>query len=273
LQTETLLWLTDPHLNFVPPTAVDELGARFRGQGDALVVTGDIGEHDTFGALLSRLAQAAAMPTWFVFGNHDAYGGSIAATRAAARRVPGWLTAAQPIDLGGGTVLVGHDGWYDARSGDPEGSPVELSDFYHIEELRGLTRGERNAQLRRLGDEAAAEAETLLRRALAAGPRRLVFATHVPPWPEACWHEGQISDSAWLPWFTCNAMGDVLARAAAAHPDVAVLVLCGHTHGGGRSRIAPNLEVVTGAARYGAPSLTGRVDTRTLEVRFASRAG
>jgi hypothetical protein len=32
-------------------------------------------------------------------------------------------------------------------------------------------------------------------------------------------------------------------------------VLCGHTHGAGEARILPNLDVKTGGAEYGGPSL------------------
>jgi len=40
---------------------------------------------------------------------------------------------------------------------------------------------------------------------------------------------------------------------AAAHPEAELLVLCGHTHGSGVARIAPNLKVITGGADYGTP--------------------
>jgi hypothetical protein len=42
----------------VPAAAVDPLGASRRGQGDALLVTGDVGERDSFAPLLGRLATA-----------------------------------------------------------------------------------------------------------------------------------------------------------------------------------------------------------------------
>jgi 3',5'-cyclic AMP phosphodiesterase CpdA len=104
-----LAWLTDPHVNFVPAATADALAAGLRGRADAVLMTGDIGEARSFVGLIERFAAASGLPVWFVLGNHDAYGGSIAAMRAAARALPGWLSAAEPIAIGGGTFLAGHD--------------------------------------------------------------------------------------------------------------------------------------------------------------------
>jgi hypothetical protein len=77
--------------------------------------------------------------------------------------------------------------------------------------------------------------------------------THVPPFREACWYEGRISDDNWLPYFTCKAMGDVLTRVMRERPQKRMTVLCGHTHGAGEADILPNLHVRTGGAEYGRP--------------------
>jgi Icc protein len=85
--------------------------------------------------------------------------------------------------------------------------------------------------------------------------KRLIWVTDIPPFKEACWHEGHISDEDWLPHFTCKAVGDVLRDAMRARPDRQMRVLCGHTHGAGEARILPNLNVKTGGAEYGNPNL------------------
>ena len=77
----------------------------------------------------------------------------------------------------------------------------------------------------------------------------------MPPFREACWHEGRISDDDWLPHFTCKAVGDVLSEAMRARPDRQMTVLCGHTHGAGEAEILPNLRVSTGGAVYGEPEV------------------
>ena len=38
----------------------------------------------------------------------------------------------------------------------------------------------------------------------------VLVLTHVPPFREACWHEGRISGDDYLPYFACKATGDVL---------------------------------------------------------------
>lgn len=264
-----LVWITDPHLNFLPafgPRRFGELVAGEQPNGDAVVMTGDIAELDSLGECLGDFVAGWGKPLYFVLGNHDAYGGSLEGAARAARAVERasggrarWLTESGVVALTKNTVLVGHDGWYDARCGAPETTPVELADFALIDDLRGLDRAELLSKVRALGDAAAQETEPLLRAALACA-RRVVFATHVPPFREACWHQGKISDDQWLPWFTCKAIGDMLIACAAAHPKTELLVLCGHTHGAGRALVRPNLEVLTGAARYGAPDVHAVLD-------------
>jgi 3',5'-cyclic-AMP phosphodiesterase len=82
-----------------------------------------------------------------------------------------------------------------------------------------------------------------------------VLATHVPPFRDACWHEGTISDDEWLPHFTSKAMGDALLEIMRDHPAQELTVLCGHTHGRGEARLAENILVLTGGAEYGSPAI------------------
>jgi hypothetical protein len=89
----------------------------------------------------------------------------------------------------------------------------------------------------------------------------VLVPTHVPPFRESCWHEGRVSNDAWLPFFTCKAVGDVLSEAMRRCPDREMTVLCGHTHGAGEAEILPNLWVSTGRAVYGSPKVQ-----RVLEV-------
>jgi hypothetical protein len=149
---------------------------------------------------------------------------------------------------------VGVDGWGDARLGNPETTAVRLNDFLLISELAGLGRRALLERLRALGEECAQRLRKSLPEALERH-RRVLVLTHVPPFREACWHEGRLSNDDWLPFFTCAAVGEVLREALAARPDREALVLCGHTHGEGVARVLPNLEVRTGGARYGAPAV------------------
>src|SRR5262245_40164061 len=123
-----LLWLTDPHLNFLPDVwaskALGQYLCRERSF-DAVVLSGDIAEADSLRELLSAFAQGVApRPVYFVLGNHDYYRGSFASVRRSLRgdlREPNliWLDEAEVALLDEETALVGHQGWFDARLGDP----------------------------------------------------------------------------------------------------------------------------------------------------------
>lgn len=251
-----LAWLTDIHLDFLAPAERAALAGAVRAaQPDRVVVTGDIAIAPTVLELIEELAAVAGPPLWFVLGNHDFYRGSVADVRARAAAHAGnarWLPAAGVVRLDARTALVGVDGWGDARLGDFVGTRVMLNDFFLIEELANLPRGVLRARLEAYGDESAARLQGMLDDAI-TWAEHVVVATHVPPFREACWHEGQLSNDDWLPFFTCKATGDVLRATFAAHARVRGTVLCGHTHSSGTADILPNLRVVTGSASYGHP--------------------
>ncbi|MGK3982814.1 metallophosphoesterase [Sorangium sp. So ce136] len=254
-----LAWATDVHLNFLSREDLAHFCSTLAATpSDAVLFTGDIAEAASLRPLLETVARAIERPLYFVLGNHDFYRGSIAAVRAEAAELSAaspwlrWLPSIPPVELGPDTALIGHDGWADARLGDYQRSPVMLNDYVLIEELASLGRARRREALHRLGDEAAAYLRRVLPEALERY-RRVIVATHVPPFKEACWHEGQISNDDWLPHFTCKATGEAIREAAEQHPERRIEVLCGHTHGAGVAQILPNLVVRTGGAEYGEP--------------------
>jgi 3',5'-cyclic-AMP phosphodiesterase len=256
-----LAWLTDVHLNFVTPRHVDDLCRAVRDLGaDAVLLGGDIAEAPDVREHLERLDARLGLPIHFVLGNHDFYGGSITSVRSEIAALYAritrlcWLPQAGVVELTPATGLVGHDGWADGRFGDYARSGVLLNDYRLIEEFAGLDKQGRLARLRALGDEAAAHFRAVLPEALGRFPHVLVL-THVPPFREACWHRGRISDDDWLPHFSCRAVGEVLAEAMAAHPPSEMTALCGHTHSPGEAIILPNLRVLTGGAEYGRPEI------------------
>jgi 3',5'-cyclic AMP phosphodiesterase CpdA len=258
-----LAWLTDIHLDFLDPGQRTALGAAVRAEKpDAVVVTGDIATAPTVIDLIEQLARLAGVPLYFVLGNHDFYRGSVADVRARAAshtRDARWLPASGVIRLDATTALVGVDGWGDARLGDFAGTQVMLNDFFLIDELARLPRAELRARLEAYGDESATQLRTLLAEAL-AWAQHVIVATHIPPFREACWHEGVISNDDWLPFFTCKATGDALRETFAAHPRARATVLCGHTHSSGQADLLPNLRVLTGAAEYGAPRVQSLIE-------------
>ena len=269
-------WATDIHLDFLAdPQVLAFAGTLAESQPDAVVLSGDLSHAELLEHHLRLLAQSIRCPIYFVLGDHDYYGSSIAAVRQAVgelcARKPRlrWLPACGVVSLSEKTAMVGLDGWADARLGDAEHTPVILNDFLHIEDLvdtldplvraapallRDTSRAVLHAKLRALGDEEAARCRELVEPALASHEHVLVV-THIPPFAEACWHEGKLSDPDWLPYFTCAAVGEALRSLARAHPHRTLTVLCGHTHGKGEAQIEPNLRVLTGGAVYRRPQL------------------
>src|SRR4051812_11581893 len=81
-------WLTDIHLNFMRPLALQAFYDRVKHESpDALFVTGDIGESDSVARFVDELRAIA--PIYYVLGNHDYYRSSLRAVRTALP--PGWL--------------------------------------------------------------------------------------------------------------------------------------------------------------------------------------
>lgn len=262
-----LIWITDIHLNFLDQAGVEDFFIDLATvEADGLLLSGDIGEAPNIGLYLNALGNQFGKSVYFVLGNHDFYRGSLAGVREKASAICSacpnlcWLTQAGVVALSETTGLVGHDGWGDGRLGDYWGSSVSLNDWWLIAEFAGLDKGRRLEKLHALGDEAGAHFRAILPDALKQF-RHLIVVTHVPPFRQACWHEGRLSDDEWLPHFTCKAVGDALVEAFAVHPERQMTVLCGHTHGAGEAQILPNLRVLTGGAVYGAP-----VIQRVLEI-------
>ena len=268
-----LAWVTDIHLNFLPPEQRCDFYKALLGESpDAVLVTGDIGESPTFDQLLIEMARAIERPVYFVLGNHDFYRGSIAEVRTRAaclgQQEPllTYVTAARIVPLTEQTALVGHDSWADARLGDFDRSEVLLNDYLLIEELRkwdgafALDRDALRAELHRLGDEAAEHFSQVLPLAF-QDHRRVIALMHPPPFREVCLHGAAPADDDWLPHFCCEAVGRTMRNLLVARPVRHLTVLCGHTHSGGQMQVLDNLEVLAGGAEYGCP-----IVQRILEV-------
>ncbi|MGD1048474.1 MAG: metallophosphoesterase [Candidatus Krumholzibacteriaceae bacterium] len=254
-------WISDIHLNFL-----DQAGCRrFLGDlashdADAWLLGGDIGEAASVVEFLRMIDAALLCKTYFTLGNHDFYGGSLKEVRAQVRELVSqserlvYLTESDAQLLDCGIAIVGDDSWGDARYGDALGTPVEMNDFFVIEDLAGRSRSALVRTMNGLGDEAAARLSPKLERA-AASCEDVVALMHVPPFREAAWHQGWRSDDDWVPWFSCRAVGEAILSCARTHPQVSFLVLCGHTHGSGVYSPLPNVTVHTAEAEYGAPRI------------------
>ncbi|MFV1964324.1 MAG: metallophosphoesterase [Pirellulaceae bacterium] len=259
-------WVTDIHLNFVDAPTRRRFLDSLAQDSDAVAISGDIGESPDVEGYLREMEEVLQRPIYFVLGNHDFYRGSIATTREAVARLAAeseflvYLSATGVVELTPQTALIGHDGWADARLGDFANSDVILNDYALISELR-MWKGDFVLDKERLGnvlnafgDQAAGHLEARLAEAVSRYTN-IIAITHVPPFREATWHEGRISDDNWLPHFSCKAAGDAMVNVMASNPQANLLVVCGHTHGGGETKPLENLRVLTGPATYGAPEI------------------
>lgn len=252
-------WLTDIHLEFMgerkAQAFVEDLAEQ---ELDGLFLSGDISTAARLDFHLQLFEKTFQRPVYFVLGNHDYYGMAIEEVRKKVKLLTDrsewlyWLPCAGIVELAQDTCLIGHGSWADGRLGNYAKSKVILNDYIKIPNFAFDVSGNRLSLLNRLGDEAAAYLEKILPEALARYAHIIVLV-HVPPFREACWHQGEISDDNFLPHFACKAVGDVLHKVMIKQPDRQMTVLCGHTHSKGYAEILPNLQVKTGMAEYGKP--------------------
>ncbi len=264
----TVAWWTDPHFELLAETQRKQvLDAWSKASTDCAIVTGDISHGSSTLGWLRQLAEVFERTIYFVLGNHDFYGTSITRQREAVRQLCDevenlvYLTQGDVVSLTERTALVGHDGWGDMREGDWEGTGVRPPDLDEIKELIEVA-GDRLLlcqRLRQLGDEAAEHLARALPKAL-ADHERVIVASHVPPFREASWYEGENSTAPWLPFFCCRAVGDTLLGMAERYSDREVSVLCGHCHGTGEASVRENLHVTTGGAEPCSPQVQGIVE-------------
>lgn len=257
-----LAWLTDLHLDFIDSDT--EIADFCRGvcevDPDIVLISGDIGNAGTVIHHLELLEACIRRPIYFVLGNHDFYGSSIAEVRQQVRDLCKrstflrWLPDADLVPLGANTWLAGHDSWGDGRCGLGAASEFVLNDYYCIRDFQNLSKDGWFEKIAALGDEAAAFLRDVLQRGFEER-QRILLLTHVPPFREAAWYFGRPSADDAVPHFACKAVGDVLLDVMRSRPERELTVLCGHTHSPGVVRMLPNLEVRTGRAEYGAPAL------------------
>lgn len=265
-----LAWLTDIHLNFIVQSERIAFYNAIDPQVEAVLITGDIAEADSIEFHLEEMANHLKKPIYFVLGNHDYYRNNVQSVREQMQSLMQkndllfWLGGCDPISIDQKTILVGIDGWADGRNGNYQKSPVILNDSNYIDELMQARLLGPDALLRQMQTLADKDAEALTQKLVAAigqKPKTILVATHVPPFKEVCWHEGQLTDDDYLPFFSSKATGDVLLDIAQAHDEIHYAVFAGHTHDAAALKMLPNLFVQVGSAEYYRPGVQKMIDT------------
>lgn len=260
-----IAWLTDIHLNFLKADARMQFYQRImENDVDRILITGDIAEAKDVCELLVEFSTYTNKLIYFVLGNHDYYFSSVDAVREKVRTLCAvnknliWLGKPETIVLSDNTILVGHDGWADARYGDFDRSLVNLNDSRLIAEFYQaflLNKSALKNEMQKLADTDAEILQQTLRDAINNHTKKVIIAIHVPPFPECSWHKNKPSDDHWLPYFSSKAMGDVILAIAKEYQDIHFLVLCGHTHTAASVKFSDNLEIKAGGATYYKPDV------------------
>lgn len=258
LENGTYLWLTDLHLDMAEEDRVDDLLEQLKQKScKGIFITGDIGEQGTFASFLRKIKNSSQAPVYFILGNHDYYGNSIAQIQEEAKILSETsknlfcLSELDPISCDD-FALIGLHNFNDGRDGNFEESQVWLRDYSEIEEFISLTPQELQLKLQNLGQQTSLEAKAKLKKAFQMASK-VVLLVHVPPFREACLYQNQMADQHWAPHFACCTLGNTLLQVMEAHPDKELLVLCGHTHHWADFSPLPNLRVLAGHAEYGSP--------------------
>ncbi len=264
MDINTIVWANDLHLSFPDTRSLNKLWDKINNCGaDILLIAGDISDGIHLEQWLLRLNEEVNIPVYFALGNHDFYYSNIHDISKKVSKICSeneklhWLNEEHVVELDPNTSLIGHDGWYDAQLGDINGGVI-LNDFRLVGDIKPFfVRGDARLIANRCSEIAKDACEYIEKTLTSAVSKykKTIFVTHVPPFKKSAWHLGGTSDPAFLPWFTCKMMGDVLKKVMNNNPDNELLVLCGHTHGGGEYQAAPNIKVLTGKARYYSPDI------------------
>lgn len=265
MEIDKIAWLTDIHLNFLNSTGRKNFYSQIdKTESDAILITGDIAEAPSICEVMHEFSINTNKHIYFVLGNHDYYHGSVSDVRSKITALCSknnritWLGKPEIIRLNKHTALIGQDGWADARHGDFDHSPVSLNDSQLISELFQaflLNKSALKNEMQKLADEDSKILLKTLTDAVSTDIKKIIIATHVPPFKQCCWYKDKASDKNWLPYFSSKATGDVISVFSHKNPGINFLALCGHTHTSNTIKLGENLEVRTGSAEYYQPIL------------------
>lgn len=263
-------WATDTHLDFLgnDQGRLVRFAESLAVQGPTgLFLTGDISVAKNLIYHLSVIERVIQRPIYFVLGNHDYYGADTTQVRKAMHELSNaspflrYMPTMPYYGLTQATAVVGHDGWYDAQLGDPQGSRFGMTDWTAMGDFVPVAGNKASIieTARKLAHEGAVHIHNGIKTAVRYH-KNIIVLTHFPPFAQTHVHEGRQGDAEAMPWFTNKFLGDMLLDASRAFPQHNFTVLAGHTHGKFDGKITNNLSVHVGGAEYNQPVLQGLID-------------
>ena len=254
----SVLWLSDPHFDKSSANQQRSLVECVAdSQSDCIVISGDISSSNQLTEHLALIASVSApRPVYFVTGNHDYYGSSLAKVDAAIADLCAkvgnlhYLNGRQIIPLDRDTCLIGHRGWADARAGYGVRSWLRNPDHRAIHDFRELTRERFMVRMRELGGESAERIRRILPLAL-TGYRHVILLTHTPPFAKAVRYNDAPCGPLHLPHFTNVSTGLAIRGIARAFPSRRITILAGHSHSSSLTHVDSNICVRVAKASAG----------------------
>lgn len=253
---QKFVWYTDTHLNWAFPWNKIRFVRRIEAERPTgIFLTGDISHGISIKWDLKYLAKHLDIPIYFVLGNHDYHYRRIESVHNDVRELcdkyPNlkWLTECSPISLNHKTAIIGAEGWYDARIGDPKYLKYTL-DSWVMPDFRKLPNADARLQkFRQLADESSLLIKNKLEEAL-QNHKKVYVLTHYPPWQEATRDIGTFMERFWLPYNVNISMGKMIESVMDNYKKKRVTVLAGHTHTDSWIQVSKKIECKVNKAKY-----------------------
>jgi len=250
------VWYTDTHLNWALPWNKFRFCKRIEAENpNGVFLTGDISHGISIKWDLDYLAKHLDIPIYFVLGNHDYHYRRMEDVHNSVRELCDkyphlhWLTESNPISLNKKTAIIGAEGWYDARIGDPKYLKWTL-DWWVTKDFRELPNMQaRIEKFRELADNSSKLIKNKLELAL-QDHKYVYILTHYPPWKEATRDEGTFMERFWLPYNVNPGMGQMLEEVMAGYKKKKIIVLAGHTHTDCWIHVSKKIECKVNKAKY-----------------------
>lgn len=248
------LWLTDTHL--LPWNRFKMLRSILDEKPVSVFATGDISYGPTLFSDLAFIGKRIGRPLYFVLGNHD-YHWALSLdevhrkVRAVCEKYKNliWMTDAGVISLTDEVAVVGTEGWYDVRVGNPDFIKYTF-DWFLTSEFKVLrSMKERIERFREISAQSATLLTSTLESAI-ENHKTVYLLTHFPPWPEANRCDSWISEVFWEPYNTNLALGQALEKVMEKNKKRNLIVLCGHTHSAMQIHVSRNIECRVGRGAY-----------------------
>lgn len=247
------LWITDPHL--LPWNRYKLLGSILDEKPAAVFATGDLSYGLTLLSDLEFIGKRIGRPFYFVLGNHDYHGTSIKEVHRKIRELCKkyknlvWMTDAGVVALTDEVAVIGTEGWYDVRVGNPQFINYTF-DWFLTSEFKTLkTMAERIEKFRDLANDSAELLTVNLEKAIETY-KTVYLLTHFPPWPEANRSHSFVSEVFWEPYNTNFKLGKELEKVMEKNKKRNLIVLCGHTHSAMQIHVSRNIECRVGRGAY-----------------------